>query len=173
MYPEVTRANVASQLCAQTLDQHEREALLDQIMVGAQALREYPSGCPPPCALAPIQPPLCADAQLLFVPQAPRSKGDRDFMDAYVATRLSYGIDEPGLAHANLPVYSLPKPNTDARQVILDNSVGSAINMTSIGIDLPRLHTIRQFVANAVIITSLDLASYFTAICLHPNCRDF
>ncbi|KAJ1971668.1 hypothetical protein H4R33_007159 [Dimargaris cristalligena] len=112
-------------------------------------------------------------AQLLYVPQAPRSQADRAFMETFIKDRLKYGIDEPGQAHANLPVYSLPKPNTEVRRVILDDSLGSTINMYSLGMRLPRLLEVRAFTADAQIITSIDLASYFTQIRIDPSCRDF
>ncbi|RKP33696.1 hypothetical protein BJ085DRAFT_39873 [Dimargaris cristalligena] len=105
--------------------------------------------------------------------EAPRSKADREFMDGYIKNRLKYGIDEPGQAHANLPVYSLPKPNTDARRVILDDSLGSTINMYSLGMRLPKLLEVRAFVSDAQMITSIDLASYFTQIRIKPEVRDF
>ncbi|KAJ1973901.1 hypothetical protein H4R34_004921 [Dimargaris verticillata] len=94
-------------------------------------------------------------------------------MDKYVATQLRYGIDEPGTANANVPVYSLLKPNTNARRVILDNSLGSTINMQSIGIDLPRTHQVRQFMGNAKMVSSIDLASDFTTIRIKPAYWDF
>ncbi|KAJ1970880.1 hypothetical protein H4R34_005920, partial [Dimargaris verticillata] len=116
LYPAVDRASVDQRVTLQAASKAWRPQLLDTLMSGASALRKYPSGCPPPCLLKPITPPFKDDAELLFVPQAPRSLADQRFMDQYVTTRLHYGIDEPGTANANVPVYSIPKPNTDARR---------------------------------------------------------
>ncbi|KAJ1962255.1 hypothetical protein H4R35_007374, partial [Dimargaris xerosporica] len=138
LYPPVDRANVVSRLTDQCPMPTWRAKLVDTLLTGAAALREYSSGCPPPCLLQPITPPFKDDAELLFVSQAPRSIADQAFMDQYVTTRLHYGIDEPGTANANVLVYSIPKPNTDARRVILDDSLGSMVNMRRIGIALPR-----------------------------------
>ncbi|KAJ1959208.1 hypothetical protein H4R35_007665, partial [Dimargaris xerosporica] len=173
LYPPVDRANVVSRLTDQCPTPTWRAKLIDTLLTGAAALREYPSGCPPPCLLKPITPPFKDDAELLFVSQAPRSIADQAFMDQYVATRLHYGIDEPGTANANVPVYSIPKPNTDARRVILDDSLGSTVNMRRLGIALPRQSEIRNFLRDAVCVTSVDLASYFTAIRIAPEHRDF
>ncbi|KAJ1971569.1 hypothetical protein H4R34_005700, partial [Dimargaris verticillata] len=173
LYPAADRASVAQRVTIQASLEAWRPKLLDTLMSGVTALREYPSGCPPPCMLKPITPPFKDDAELLFVPQAPRSLADQRFMEQYVATRLHYGIDEPGTANANVPVYSIPKPNTDARRVILDDSLGSSVNMRRVGIALPRMTQVRIFVRDALFITSMDLASYFTAIRIAPEHRDF
>ncbi|KAJ1961146.1 hypothetical protein IWQ62_003967 [Dispira parvispora] len=115
MYPAVTQTNVANRVTHQASMVDQGERLIEELMSGAQALQEYPSGCPPPCLVKPITPPLKPDAQLLYVNQAPRSRADREFMENYVATRLKYRIDEAGHANANVPVFSIPKPDTDDR----------------------------------------------------------
>ncbi|KAJ1968028.1 hypothetical protein H4R35_006540 [Dimargaris xerosporica] len=113
LYPPVDRANVVSRLTDQCSAPAWRAKLMDTLLTGAAALREYPSSCPLPCLLQPVTPLFKDDAELLFVSQAPRSVADQAFMDQYVATCLCYGINEPSIANANVPVYSIPKPNTD------------------------------------------------------------
>ncbi|KAJ1961038.1 hypothetical protein H4R35_007491 [Dimargaris xerosporica] len=169
LYLPVDRANVVSHLTDQCPMPAWCAKLMDTLLTGAAALREYPSGCPPPCLLQPITPPFKDDAELLFMSQAPHSIADQAFMDQYVTIHLHYGIDEPGTANANVPVYSIPKPNTDTRRVILDDSLGSTVNMRRIGIALPRQSEVRIFLRDAVFITSVDLASYFTAIRIAPK----
>ncbi|KAJ1985323.1 hypothetical protein H4R33_004092, partial [Dimargaris cristalligena] len=45
--------------------------------------------------------------------------------------------------------------------------------MHSLGMQLPKLHEVRTFVRDAQLITSIDLASYFTQIRLATEVRDF
>ncbi|KAJ1952449.1 hypothetical protein IWQ62_006219, partial [Dispira parvispora] len=103
LYPVATRPNIINRVTHQAPSKELGKTLIDELMTGGPALREYPSGCPPPCMLKPVTPPFKADAQLLYVSQAPRSQADKAFMESYVANRLKYGIDEPGQANANVP----------------------------------------------------------------------
>ena len=151
-----------------------RKKLLDELMLdkAPHALRHYPTGCPPPAAIVPICPPLQDDAELLYVPQHTRSSAEQAFLEGYISTRLEYGIDEPGNAYANLPLFTVPKPDTEDRRVIFDDSVGSTINMQKLGMKLPNTNDVKLFLPDARLITSVDLASFFTAIPVAEDARD-
>ncbi|KAI7871018.1 hypothetical protein BDF14DRAFT_1767512 [Spinellus fusiger] len=66
MYPDVDRESIVARLTTHC-DDETNKRLLEAIISYRAALREYPSGCPPPAAYAPIIPPMKKDAQLLFV----------------------------------------------------------------------------------------------------------
>ncbi|KAJ2156941.1 hypothetical protein GGF46_004850, partial [Coemansia sp. RSA 552] len=87
--------------------------------------------------------------------------------------RVRYGVDEPTAAYCQIPIFTLPKPNTDARRVLFDNSANNCVNMEHHGIQLATVNERVTFVRDAQILSSLDLASFFTAVRLHPDVRDF
>ncbi|KAJ2607543.1 hypothetical protein H4S08_004790 [Coemansia sp. RSA 1365] len=93
--------------------------------------------------------------------------------EKFVATRLEYGIDEKTRAHAQMPVFTLPKPNTDARRVLFDNSANNELNMIHAGVQLATPAERVQFLKDARRLSSIDLASFFTTIRLAEDVRDF
>ncbi|KAJ1988062.1 hypothetical protein H4R33_002592 [Dimargaris cristalligena] len=97
-YPLPTRQSVQSRLVEQLTCQITQKRLLDELMAGASALREYPPSCPPPCLLTPVVPPLRHDAKLLYIPQAPRSQADREFMAKLHEVRLPQKFEIFGLS---------------------------------------------------------------------------
>ncbi|KAJ1961367.1 hypothetical protein IWQ62_003891 [Dispira parvispora] len=151
-YPPVSYQDVYGRTETPTSFPELKERLVQTLMTGASCFREYPPTCPPPCQLAPVIPPFKDDAELLYVNQAPRSHADQAFIDEYVATRLAYNIDERGYANANVPVFSIPKPNCESRRVLMDDSIGSAANMKILGMDLPRPYQVRQFFGDAKLV---------------------
>ncbi|PIA15506.1 hypothetical protein COEREDRAFT_9218 [Coemansia reversa NRRL 1564] len=132
--------------------------------MGASTLREYPSGCPPPAAIKPIKPPMREGAQLMFTVQHPISESAQKAREEFVELRIKYGIDEPTPAYAQMPVFTLPKPNTTARRVLLDDTTNNVLNMLHLGIHLATPQERVQFLRDAKRITSIDLASFFTTI---------
>ncbi|PIA12767.1 DNA/RNA polymerase [Coemansia reversa NRRL 1564] len=173
LYPAVNRENVDAHMHTGQVTPEIRSKLLEEIMTAATALCEYPSGCPPPAAIHPIIIPMKPDAVLLYVPSYSRSEADKIAMEKYVSCRLTYRIDEPGYVTANIPVFSVAKPDTDERHILMDDSIGSTINMTKIGMRLPRYVDVHRFVSNAKMISGVDLMSFFTCIRLVPEQRDF
>ena len=141
-------------------------------MTGARCLREYPSGCPPPAAIAPTRPPLKPGATLFYLPQYPLSREAAAERDKFVETRLKYGVDEQGRAHAQVPVFTIPKPDTTDRRVLFDDSAGSSLNMVKVGLQLPRHLELQSFLRDAKILSSIDLASFFMTIRIVPEERD-
>ncbi|KAJ2811100.1 hypothetical protein GGI24_006892, partial [Coemansia furcata] len=122
LYPSVDCENVEACITHQAASQQELDLLLDELMMAGVALREYPSGCPPPALVCPIVVPMKEGAEPLFVPGYSRSEIDNVVMDAYVLRRLTYYIDEAGHAHANVLIFSVAKPDTDERRIIMDDS---------------------------------------------------
>ncbi|KAI7861730.1 hypothetical protein BDF14DRAFT_1886832 [Spinellus fusiger] len=93
--------------------------------------------------------------------------------EKFVKKRIEYGIDEPGTDHAQVPIFSVEKPGTSDCQVLFDDSSNSTTNMQKVGLQLPIPMEHALFVRDAKILTSLDLAFFFTAICLDKNVRDY
>ncbi|PIA16166.1 DNA/RNA polymerase [Coemansia reversa NRRL 1564] len=104
LYPEATEASIKERLHHQYATDLHAEALLGELLTGKDAVREYPGGCPPPAAFAPIQPPMHSEYML--------SDAARAACDEVVSTRLQYGIDEPLQAFAQLLIFTKAMPNT-------------------------------------------------------------
>ncbi|KAJ1934662.1 hypothetical protein GGF37_006282, partial [Kickxella alabastrina] len=95
LYPAVTTENVASRTTDQCTTDELHKSLLKTLMTAAGALREYPSGCPPPAAYAPIRPPMRTNACPLYTVQHTLSEPAHKARNSFVANRLKYGIDGP------------------------------------------------------------------------------
>ncbi|KAJ1916225.1 hypothetical protein H4219_003893 [Mycoemilia scoparia] len=146
---------------------------MNELMTGKGALCEYTSGCPPPAAYAPIIPPLKSDARPLYVAQHTMSTAAEAARVEFVKDHIDFGIDEPGHAHACVPIFGIDCPGTDKKRVLFDDSTNNSINMETIGIRLPTSVDWVKFLQGAKLLTSVDLASFFTAIRLHQDYRDF
>ncbi|PIA13554.1 hypothetical protein COEREDRAFT_11320 [Coemansia reversa NRRL 1564] len=126
LYPSVSRASVKSRIKHQLPNQTDEDKLLNKLMdMGASTLREYPSGCPPPAAIKPIKPPMREGAQLMFTVQHPISESAQKVREEFVEPHIKYGIDEPMPVYAQMPVFTLPKPNTTARRVLFDDTTNN------------------------------------------------
>ncbi|KAJ2083271.1 hypothetical protein H4R24_000918 [Coemansia sp. RSA 988] len=129
MFLAVSREQVKPQITHQLGRSEDVERLLDSLMTGASALRDYPSGCPPPAAIRPLRPSMRDSAKLVFTVQHSLSNTAQAAHKRFVATQLEYGIDEKTRAHAQMPVFTRPKPNTDACCVLFDDSENNGLNM--------------------------------------------
>ncbi|KAJ1642555.1 hypothetical protein LPJ64_005610, partial [Coemansia asiatica] len=101
----------------QTVHQLENPVQANQLIdmlvsKGALTLHEYPSGCPPPAAIAPIHPPIHEHAKLVFTLQHPMSEAAHQAREDFVSTQVEYGIDEPMSAYLQMPIITVPKLNT-------------------------------------------------------------
>ncbi|KAJ2506309.1 hypothetical protein GGI11_006707, partial [Coemansia sp. RSA 2049] len=173
-YPAATRESVEQRIVHQLNKPAQAKQLIDMLIAkGATTLREYPSGCPPPAAIAPIRPPMSEHAKLVFTLQHPMSEAAHQTREEFVATRIEYGIDEPTTAYSQMPIFTVPKPNTTARRVIFDDTTNNELNMLHLGIQLPSPIERVQFLSDAKRISSIDLGSFFTTIRLSSDVRDF
>ncbi|PIA14823.1 DNA/RNA polymerase [Coemansia reversa NRRL 1564] len=132
LYPEATEASIKERLHHQCATDLHAEALLGELLMGKDTVREYPGGCPPPAAFAPIQPPMHGEAKPVYMVQHTLSDAARAARDEVVLTRLQYGIDEPSQAFAQLPIFTKAKPNTTERRVLFDDSANNSLNMISL-----------------------------------------
>ncbi|KAJ2377073.1 hypothetical protein IW150_001598 [Coemansia sp. RSA 2607] len=173
MYPPVSRENVASRIVHQITDTDKANRLLDVLMSAATAMREYSSGCPPPAAVQPIQPTMRDNPKMLYTIQHEMSEAAWDAREKFVKTRLEYGTDEPTTAHSQMLIFTRPKPNTDARHVSFDDSDNNCLNMLHCGVQLAMGPAKTMFQRDARIISSMDMASFFTTLRLHPDIRNF
>ncbi|PIA17564.1 hypothetical protein COEREDRAFT_7528 [Coemansia reversa NRRL 1564] len=115
LYLEATEASIKERLHHQYVTDLHAEALLGELLTGKDAVREYPGGCPPPAAFAPIQPPIHSEAKPVYVVQHTLSDAARTAHNEVVSTCLQYGIDEPSQAFVQLPIFTKAKPNTTER----------------------------------------------------------
>jgi len=174
LYNETTIEKIKKD-CVHQLNNNVNEInlLIKELYNGKGALKPYPKGCPPPIAFDPIAPPLKEDAKLMFINQHSLSLDAAKARDIFVEQRLKYGIDEKSYAHSQVPVFTIPKPNTDERRIIHDDTYNSNFNMKKLGIQMPRPMEVSLFLRDATILTSIDLASFFTSIRIKENTRDF
>ncbi|KAJ2783725.1 hypothetical protein GGI18_003493, partial [Coemansia linderi] len=155
LYPAVSQDEVAQRVVHQLGRSEDVEELTAALMSGAEALRDYPSGCPPPAAIRPIVPPMRPDAKLIYTVQHRVSEAATKAREEFVKTRLEYGIDEPTRAHCQMPVFTQPKPNTTATRVLFDDSGNNCLNMVHVGVELAmcgshnRLQTCRLVQGNS------------------------
>ncbi|ORX72407.1 hypothetical protein DL89DRAFT_312388 [Linderina pennispora] len=149
LYPPVDEENLLGRLNDQCPTTALKHRLVDILMKHNPVIREYPSGCPPPAAVAPIVPPMVPDARPIHVLQHSQSDSALEAIDSFAATRLQYGIDYPSTTHAQAPVFTRPKPNTTARRVLLDDSANNELNMVSTGLQLARPYDVLAFLRDA------------------------
>ncbi|KAJ1727381.1 hypothetical protein LPJ61_004599 [Coemansia biformis] len=97
----------------------------------------------------------------------------REAVENAVQVHLQYGIDEASEAFSQLLIFTKSKPGTDECQVLFDNSSNNCLNMCSIGMQLPRPAECVQFLHNACIVSSINMASFFTQLCLATDVADF
>ncbi|PIA14739.1 hypothetical protein COEREDRAFT_9981 [Coemansia reversa NRRL 1564] len=142
LYPEATEASIKERLHHQCATDLHAEALLGELLTGKDVVREYPGGCPPPAAFAPIQPPMHGEVKPVYV----------------------YGIDEPSQAFAQLLIFTKAKPNTTEWRVLFDDSANNSLNMISVGMQLPTPMEQALFLRDTRIISSVDMASFFTQL---------
>ncbi|PIA14075.1 DNA/RNA polymerase [Coemansia reversa NRRL 1564] len=142
-------------------------------MIGKGTVREYPGGCPPPAAYAPIRPPMHAAAKPIYVVQHMLSEAARKARDDVVSVHLQYGIDEPSQAFAQLPIFTKSKPNTTERHVLFDDSANNSLNMISVGMQLPTPMECALFLCDAHIVSSVDMASFFTQLRLAGDVANY
>ncbi|PIA13180.1 hypothetical protein COEREDRAFT_11677 [Coemansia reversa NRRL 1564] len=158
LYLEATEASIKERLHHQCATDLHAEALLGELLMGKDTLWEYPGRCLPPAAFALIQPPMYGEAKPVYVVQH---------------TLSDYGIDEPSQAFTQLLIFTKAKPNTTERQVLFDNSANNSLNMISIGMQLPTPMERALFLRDARIISSVDMASFFTQLQLSADVADY
>ncbi|KAJ2607538.1 hypothetical protein H4S08_004785, partial [Coemansia sp. RSA 1365] len=137
LYLRTTKASVKVRIRHQLTDPADEEQLLSKLMdMGASTLHEYPLGCPPPAALWPIKPPMKDGATLMYTVQHQVSEAGQAAREEFVAPRVKYGIDAPTSAVSQMPVFTLPKPNTTAQRVLFDDTTNNVMNMLYLRVQL-------------------------------------
>ncbi|KAJ1718970.1 hypothetical protein LPJ61_006414, partial [Coemansia biformis] len=159
LYPEATPDSISEHTHHQCTSGASAQALVAELWTARSALREYPGGCPPPAAYAPIRPPMRDGTESLFVMQHSLSPAAREAVENAAQVRLRYGIDEESGAFSQLPIFTKSKPGTDERRVLFDDSGNNCLNMRSVGMQLPRPAERVQFLRDARIVSSIDMAS--------------
>ncbi|KAJ2803461.1 hypothetical protein H4R20_002884, partial [Coemansia guatemalensis] len=86
--------------------------------------------------------------------------------------RVKYGVDEPSSAHYQMPMFTLPNSNTMARQVLFDDSANNCLSMVHCGVQLASPAENVRFLQDAKLLSSIKLASFFTALQLDPEVHD-
>ncbi|KAJ2495621.1 hypothetical protein GGH96_006326 [Coemansia sp. RSA 1972] len=150
-----------------------RGALLCELLTGHGALCEYPGRCPPPAAYAPIRPPMRDDASPIFTVQHTLSEAACKGRNHVIEERMQYGIDERSSAFAQMPMFTIAKPGTKERRVLFDDSANNSLNMRTVGMQLPTPLERTLFLRNAKLLSSVDMASFFTQLRLHEDIADY
>ncbi|KAJ2820199.1 hypothetical protein GGI24_004565, partial [Coemansia furcata] len=173
LYPAVSVESVRVRSTHQCITVAEAELLLEELALGKAALHEYVGGCPPPAAYAPIRPPMCPDAQPIYVVQHTLSQAAKDALELVVTDRVKYGIDGLSTAFAQMPIFTKSKPGTSEKRVLFDDSANNSLNMISISMQLPTPMEHALFLCNCILLSSIDMASFFTQLCLADDVADF
>ncbi|KAJ1797141.1 hypothetical protein LPJ59_003323 [Coemansia sp. RSA 2399] len=114
-----------------------------------------------------------SDAVPIYVVQHTLSQAAQDAVNASVELRLRFGIDEASDAFAQMPIFTKAKPNTSERRVLFDDSANNSLNMLSVGMALPNPMERALFLRDARVISSIDMASFFTQLRIHADVADF
>ncbi|PIA15741.1 hypothetical protein COEREDRAFT_8966 [Coemansia reversa NRRL 1564] len=173
LYPEATEASINEHLHHQCATDLHAEALLGELLMGKDAVWEYPGRCPLPAAFAPIQPPMHGEAKPVYMVQHTLSNAARAARDEVVSMCLQYEIDEPLQDFMQLPIFTKAKPNTTERWVLFDDSANNSLNMISIGMQLPTPMERALFLHDTHIISSVDMASFFMQLRLSADIADY
>ncbi|KAJ1728133.1 hypothetical protein LPJ61_004198 [Coemansia biformis] len=72
-----------------------------------------------------------------------------------------------------LPIFTKSKPGTDKCHILFNNSSNNCLNMCSISMQLPCPAKHIQFLRDACIVSSIDMVSFFTQLCLAADVADF
>ncbi|KAJ1734158.1 hypothetical protein LPJ61_001216 [Coemansia biformis] len=173
LYPEATPNSISEHMHHQCTSEASAQVLVAELWTVHVALQEYPGGCPPPATYALIWPLMHNGAKALFVVQHLLSPATRQAIEEAVQVCLEYGIDEGSGAFVQLPIFTKSKPGTDECRVLFDDLANNCLNMHSIGMQLPHPAEHVQFLRDACIISSVDMASFFMQLCLAADVTDF
>ncbi|KAJ2810276.1 hypothetical protein GGI24_007055, partial [Coemansia furcata] len=173
LYPAVLVESVRACSTHQCVTVAEAELLLEELASGKAALREYVGGCPPPAAYAPICPPMRPDAQPIYIVQHTLSQAAKDALELVVTNRLKYGIDGPSTAFAQMPIFTKSKPGMSEKRVLFNDSANNSLNMISIGMQLPTPMERTLFLCDCILLSSIDMASFFTQLRLANDVANF
>ncbi|KAJ1720272.1 hypothetical protein LPJ61_006187, partial [Coemansia biformis] len=173
LYPEATPNSISERTHHQCTSEASAQVLAAELWTARAVLREYPGGCPPPATYAPIWPLMRDGAEALFVVQHSLSPAAHQAVEEAMQVCLEYGIDEGSGAFAQLLIFTKSKPRTDEHRVLFDDSANNCLNMHSIGMQLPRPAEHVQFLRDARIVSSVDMASFFMQLRLAADVADF
>ncbi|KAJ2805398.1 hypothetical protein H4R20_002106 [Coemansia guatemalensis] len=173
LYLAVTKEQVRQHIVHQLDCPKDVEHLLDNPMTGATALHKYPSGCPLPAAIKLLCPLMHEGTKLVYTLHHPMSDAAQAMHEKFVETRLNYSIGKKTRAHAQMPVFMKPNPNTDAQWVLFDDLANNELNMVHMGVQLALPAERIQFLKNTKWLSSVDLASFFTSMWLAEDMQDF
>ncbi|KAJ1727949.1 hypothetical protein LPJ61_004308 [Coemansia biformis] len=173
LYPEAMPDSISECMHHQCTSGASAQALAAELWTARSALWEYPGGCPPPTAYVPIRPPMHDGTESLFVVQHLLSPAACEAVENAAQVHLQYGIDEESGAFSQLPIFTKSKPGTDEHHVLFDDSGNNCLNMRSIGMQLPHPAKHVQFLRDACIVSSIDMASFFTQLRLAADVADF
>ncbi|KAJ1732714.1 hypothetical protein LPJ61_001918 [Coemansia biformis] len=173
LYPEATPDSISECTHHQCMFRVSAQALAAELWTARLALWEYPGGCPPPATYALIWPLMRDGAESLFVMQHSLSPAACEAVKNAVQVHLQYGIDEESGAFSQLPIFTKLKLGTDEHCILFDDSSNNCLNMRSVGMQLPRPAERVQFLRDARIVSSIDMASFFTQLRLAADVADF
>ncbi|KAJ1728103.1 hypothetical protein LPJ61_004219 [Coemansia biformis] len=173
LYPEATPNSISERTHHQCTSKVLAQVLAAELWTVCAVLQEYPGGCPPPTTYALIWLPMHDGTEALFVMQHSLSPAAHQAIEEAVRVRLEYGIDEGSGAFAQLPIFTKSKPRMDECRVLFDDSANNCLNMHSISMQLPHPAEHVQFLRDACIISSVDMASFFTQLHLATDVADF
>ncbi|KAI8872528.1 hypothetical protein GQ42DRAFT_119264, partial [Ramicandelaber brevisporus] len=126
--------------------------------------RNYSTNNPPPSRTCHARVPLMDDAKLIIARQFPVSdpKQRQAVIDMFEEAE-SFGTWEPTTSSARISYFLVPKPNESKfRLVLVDVPNNHQCDVP--GMSLPSDDDVAVFLSNANMITSIDVASFFTTI---------
>ncbi|KAJ2793301.1 hypothetical protein H4S07_007094, partial [Coemansia furcata] len=173
LYPAVSVESIRVHSTHQCIMVAEAELLLEELASGKVALHEYVGSCLPPAAYAPICPPMCPDAQPIYIIQHTLSQVAKDALELVIADCLKYGINGPSTAFAQMPIFTKSKPGTSEKHILFNDSANNLLNMISIGMQLLTPMECVLFLCNCILLSSINMVSFFTQLHLADDVANF
>ncbi|KAJ1731952.1 hypothetical protein LPJ61_002279 [Coemansia biformis] len=113
LYPEATPNSISEHMHHQCTSEASAQVLVAELWTACAVLWEYPGGCPPPAAYAPIWLPMHDGTKALFVMQHSLSPATHQAVEEAAWVHLEYGIDKGSGAFVQLPIFTKSKPGMD------------------------------------------------------------
>ncbi|KAJ2661028.1 hypothetical protein IW148_003552 [Coemansia sp. RSA 1199] len=93
--------------------------------------------------------------------------------DCVIEERMRYRIDELSTAFAQMPVFTITKPGTKVQHAQFNDLANNSLNMRAVGMQLPTPLKRALFLRDTKLLSSINMASFFTQLRLHKDIADY
>jgi len=172
LYPLPDEESIARRLRMGTHStKADRSAVMRCLKSLPRLAREYPPNAPPPLPLRPICLEFEDGARPPHIRQWPMSPAMRTAKEEMLESWMKYGIVERSQSFGSVPVFPVPKGDSDWRLVIDSRAVNELL--VPVRHNPPLLATVHAWLAPATFVSSIDAASFFHSFVIAPESRRY